>query len=134
MRFESSFPNFRQSNQIVDLFVRNISQKHAVIESSEHTHTILSTKRKKRSTKGGGGGDEVGFNARPMDRYVGRACTQVLFLRKPELGFFHILERAQQDGWLPSAGQKIPVQPCHQTSTAQDPALTEKRFLQTDFS
>jgi hypothetical protein len=57
MRFESSFPNFRQSNQIVDLFVRNFSQKHAVIESSEHTHTILSTKRKKRSTKEGG--DEV---------------------------------------------------------------------------
>jgi hypothetical protein len=37
-----------------------------------------------------------------------RACTQVLFLRKAELGFFHFLEIVT--GWLvPSAGQKIPV-------------------------
>jgi hypothetical protein len=36
----------------------------------------------------------------------GRACTQVLFLRKAELGFFHFLEIVT--GWLvPSAGQKI---------------------------
>ncbi len=39
-----------------------------------------------------------------------RAYTQVLFLRKAELGFFHCLEIVT--GWLvPSAGQKIPVQP-----------------------
>jgi hypothetical protein len=38
------------------------------------------------------------------------ACTQVLFLCKAELGFFHFLEIVK--GWLvPSAGQKIPVQP-----------------------
>jgi len=40
----------------------------------------------------------------------GRACTQVLFLRRAELGFFHFLEIVT--GWLvPSTGQKIPVQP-----------------------
>jgi len=39
-----------------------------------------------------------------------RAYTQVLFLHKAELGFFHCLEIVT--GWLvPSAGQKIPVQP-----------------------
>ncbi len=39
----------------------------------------------------------------------GRAYTQVLFLRKAELGFFHFLEIVT--GWLvPSAGQKIPAQ------------------------
>jgi hypothetical protein len=38
----------------------------------------------------------------------GRPCTQVLFLRKPELGFFHLLEIVT--GWLVlSNGQKIPV-------------------------
>ncbi len=38
----------------------------------------------------------------------GRACTQVLFLHKAELGFFHFLEIVT--GWVvPSAGQKIPV-------------------------
>ncbi len=41
--------------------------------------------------------------------YTRRAYTQVLFLRKAELGFFHFLEIVT--GWLvPSAGQKIPVQ------------------------
>jgi hypothetical protein len=40
----------------------------------------------------------------------GRACTHVLFLCKAELGFFHFLEIVT--GWLvPSASQKIPVQP-----------------------
>jgi hypothetical protein len=40
----------------------------------------------------------------------GRACTQVLFLSKAELGIFHFLEIVA--GWLvPSAGQKIAVQP-----------------------
>jgi hypothetical protein len=43
-------------NQIVDLFVRNISQKHGVIESSEHTHDFIN-EEEKRSTKEGG--DEV---------------------------------------------------------------------------
>jgi hypothetical protein len=39
-----------------------------------------------------------------------RACTQVLFLSKVELGFFHIFEIVT--GWLvPSIGQKIPMQP-----------------------
>ncbi len=39
-----------------------------------------------------------------------RACTRVLFLPNSELGFFHFLEIVT--GWLvPSAGQKIPVQP-----------------------
>jgi hypothetical protein len=38
----------------------------------------------------------------------GRACTQVLFLSKAELGFFHFLEIVT--GWLaPSAGQNILV-------------------------
>ncbi len=47
--------------------------------------------------------------------YRRRACTQVLFLRKAELGFFHFLQTVT--GWLvPSAGKKIP--------------LAEKRFLQ----
>ncbi len=37
-----------------------------------------------------------------------RPFTQVLFLRKAELGFFHVLEIVT--GWLvPSDGQKIPV-------------------------
>jgi hypothetical protein len=40
----------------------------------------------------------------------GRACTKVLFLYKAELGFFHFLKIVTS--WLvPSAGQKIPVQP-----------------------
>jgi hypothetical protein len=43
-------------------------------------------------------------------RYKKRACTQVLFLSKAELGFFHFLEIVTS--WLvPSIGQKIPVQP-----------------------
>jgi len=44
----------------------------------------------------------------------GRAYTQVLFLRKAELGFFHFLEIVTS--WLvPSAGEKI--------------ALAQNRFL-----
>jgi hypothetical protein len=40
----------------------------------------------------------------------GRACTQVLFLCKAELGLFHFLEI--MTGWLvPSAGQKITIEP-----------------------
>ncbi len=43
-------------------------------------------------------------------KYRRRASTQVLFLRKAELAFFHFLEIVT--GWLvPSPGQKIPVQP-----------------------
>jgi hypothetical protein len=39
-----------------------------------------------------------------------RAYTEVLFLGQAELGIFHFLEIVT--GWLvPSAGQKIPVQP-----------------------
>jgi len=42
--------------------------------------------------------------------YRRKAYTQVLFLLKVELGFFHFLEIVR--GWLvPSAGQKIPIQP-----------------------
>ncbi len=38
----------------------------------------------------------------------GRACIQVLFLNRAELGIFHVLEIVK--GWLvPSTGQKIPV-------------------------
>jgi hypothetical protein len=37
----------------------------------------------------------------------GRACTQVLFLHKGELGFFHFLEIAT-GRLVPSVGQKIP--------------------------
>jgi hypothetical protein len=48
---------------------------------------------------------------RPREQQVennGRPCTQVLFLRKAELGFFHVLEIVT--GWLvPSDRQKIPV-------------------------
>jgi len=40
-----------------------------------------------------------------------RACTQVLFLCKAELGFFH-LKKQIVTGWLvPSTGQKNPAQP-----------------------
>jgi hypothetical protein len=46
-----------------------------------------------------------------------RACTQVLFLRKAELGFFHFLETVT--GWpVPSAGQKIPG-----CSRSEDPSI-----------
>jgi hypothetical protein len=58
----------------------------------------------------------------------GRACTHVLFLRKAELGFFHFLGTAT--GWLlPSAGQKIPVQPGWYLPP-QKIQLAENRFLQ----
>jgi hypothetical protein len=40
----------------------------------------------------------------------GRSCTHAHFIHKVELGFFHFLEKVT--GWLvPSAGQKISVQP-----------------------
>jgi hypothetical protein len=43
-------------------------------------------------------------------RSMPEAGTEVLFVCKAELGFFHFLEIVT--GWLlPSAGQKIPVQP-----------------------
>jgi hypothetical protein len=59
----------------------------------------------------------------------GRAYTQVLFLLKAELGFFHFLEIVT--GWLvPSAGRKIPVQPGWYLP-AQKILLAENRFLQT---
>ncbi len=51
-----------------------------------------------------------------------RALSQALLLCKAELGFFHILEIVT--GWLvPSAGQKIPLQPGWLVpSTTEDPA------------
>jgi len=58
----------------------------------------------------------------------GRAYTQVLFLCKAELGFFHILEIVTC--WLvPSAGQKIPVQPRWYLPPQKVP-LAENKFLQ----
>ncbi len=58
----------------------------------------------------------------------GRACIQVLFLRKAGLGFFHFLETVT--GWLvPSAGQKIPLQPDWYLPPQKIP-LAGKRFLQ----
>jgi len=57
-----------------------------------------------------------------------RACTQAFLLRKAELGFFHFLEIVT--GWLvPSAGQKIPVQPGWYLPPQKIP-LAENRFLQ----
>jgi hypothetical protein len=57
-----------------------------------------------------------------------RACTQVLFLCKAELGFFHFLEI--MTGWLvPSAGKKIPVNPGWYLPPRKIP-LAENRFLQ----
>ncbi len=57
-----------------------------------------------------------------------RACTQVLFLYKAELGFFHFL--GMVTGWLvPSAGQKIPVQRGWYLPPQKVP-LAENRFLQ----
>ncbi len=59
-----------------------------------------------------------------------RACTQVLFLGKVELGFFHFLEIVT--GWLvPSIGQKIPVQPGRYLPWQKIP-LAENKFLQAD--
>jgi hypothetical protein len=58
----------------------------------------------------------------------GRACTQVLFLCKAELRFFHFLEIVT--GWLvPSAGQKIAVEPDWYLPPQKIP-LAENRFLQ----
>jgi len=58
----------------------------------------------------------------------GGACTQVLFLCKAELGFFHFFEIVT--GWLvPSAGQKIPVWPGWYLPP-QKILLAENRFLQ----
>jgi len=57
-----------------------------------------------------------------------RACTQVLFLSKAELEFFHFLEMVK--GWLvPSTGQKIPVQPGWYLPPQTIP-LAENSFLQ----
>jgi len=57
-----------------------------------------------------------------------RPCTQALFLRKSELGFFHFLEIVT--GWLvPSASQKISVQPRSYLPRQKIP-LAENRFLQ----
>jgi hypothetical protein len=59
----------------------------------------------------------------------GGACTQVLFLHKAELRFFHFLEIVI--GWLvPSAGQKIPVQPGWWYLPPQKIPLAENRFSQ----
>jgi hypothetical protein len=67
---------------------------------------------------------------RPMEQVEnhGGACTQVLFLCKVELGFFHFLEIVT--GLLvPSVGQKIPVQPGWYLPPQKIP-LAENRFLQ----
>jgi hypothetical protein len=60
--------------------------------------------------------------------YRGRACTQILFLSKAELRFFHFFEIVTR--WLVrSAGQKIPVQSgCY--LPPQKILLAENRFLQ----
>ncbi len=57
-----------------------------------------------------------------------RACTQILFLCKAELGFFHFLEIVT--GWLvvPYAGRKIPVQRGLYLPP-QKVSLAENRFL-----
>jgi hypothetical protein len=56
------------------------------------------------------------------------ACTQVLFLCKAELGFFHLKKIVT--GWLvPSTGQKIPAQPGWYLPS-QKIRLAENRFLQ----
>jgi hypothetical protein len=57
-----------------------------------------------------------------------RACTQVLFLSKGELGFFHFLEIVTD--WLVRfAGQKISVQPGWYFPPQKIP-LAENMFLQ----
>jgi hypothetical protein len=57
-----------------------------------------------------------------------RACTQVLFLSKAELEFFHFLEMVK--GWLvPSTGQKIPLRPGWYLQPQTIP-LAENSFLQ----
>jgi hypothetical protein len=58
----------------------------------------------------------------------GRACTQVLFLRKSELGFFHFLEIVT-GRLVPSDGQKILVYPGWYLPPQKIP-LAENRFLQ----
>jgi len=58
----------------------------------------------------------------------GRACTQDLFLREAELGFFHFLE-ILTDRLVPSAGQKIRLQlGC--SFQPKKIRLAENRFLQ----
>jgi hypothetical protein len=58
----------------------------------------------------------------------GLYCTQVLFLRKAGLGFFHFLEIVR--GWLvPSTGQKIPLQPGWYLPPQKKLPLAENRFL-----
>jgi hypothetical protein len=70
---------------------------------------------------------EAGSPSEQVENH-GRACTQVLFLHKVELGFFHFLEIVT--GWLvPSAGQKIPVQSGGYLPPHKIP-LAENRFLQ----
>lgn len=60
--------------------------------------------------------------------YRRRACTQVLFLWKAKLRFFHFLEIVTW--WLiPSTSLKIPIQPS-QYLPIQKILLVEKRFLQ----
>jgi hypothetical protein len=58
----------------------------------------------------------------------GRACTQVLFQRKAKLEFFHFLEIVT-GSLVPSAGQKISVQPSWYLPPQKIP-LAENRFLQ----
>jgi hypothetical protein len=61
--------------------------------------------------------------------YRRRACTQVLFLRKSELGFFHCLEIVQAGWYLPLVRRsQYNLAP---TFPPQKIPLREKRFLQT---
>jgi len=57
--------------------------------------------------------------------YRRRACTQFLFLRKAELGFFLEILRGPL---VPSAGKKIPVQPGWYFPQQKIP-LAENKFL-----
>jgi hypothetical protein len=58
----------------------------------------------------------------------GRACTQVLFISNAELEIFHFLE-VVTGCLVPSAGQKIAVQPGSYLPPQKIP-LAENRFLQ----
>ncbi len=61
-----------------------------------------------------------------------RACVQVLFLSKTELGFFHCFRNSDSLCLLPSADQKIPMQPGWYLRQQKIP-FAENRFLQTGF-
>ncbi len=55
----------------------------------------------------------------------GRACTQVLFLGKAELGFFHFLEIVT--GWLvPSIGEDMGFHPRQKPLLVSEAAIFDK--------